>query len=97
MVVVVVLVLVVGSGGLSCPFLFLFLFPSVFLSPISYISRLFLTVYLNSLQKKQSSVASSVTSSIKKGGWKWLIHKIRYMYLYLLLYHPYLTSKLLEG
>lgn len=44
-VVVVVLVLVVGSGGLSCPFLFLF--PSVFLSPISYISRLFLTVYLS--------------------------------------------------
>lgn len=43
-VVVVVLVLVVGSGGLSCPFLFLF--PSVFLSPISYISRLFLTVSL---------------------------------------------------
>lgn len=41
-VVVVVLVLVVGSGELSCPFLFLF--PSVFLSPISYISRLFLTV-----------------------------------------------------
>lgn len=73
-VVVVVLVLVVGSGGLSCPFLFLF--PSVFLSPISYISRLFLTVYLSihftSIQKHTSS---SVASSIKKGGWEWLIHR----------------------
>lgn len=66
-VVVVVLVLVVGSGGLSC--LFLFLFPSVFLSPISYISRLFLTVYLSiHFNSETYKFKCSIKVSKKVGG-----------------------------
>lgn len=57
----------IGSIGNGLSYLFLFLFRSVVLSPISYISRLFLTVSLYLSIQKQAKY--------QKGGWEWLIHR----------------------